>query len=82
MFHSGRDRYPVLILEIKPPSAFGSASKRREADEQLRQWFLLLHDHIEIPRLYGISAFGTRAALYQYISATGAVSTQDPNTLR
>ena len=64
------NRHPVFFIEITPPASFPYDSKREEADMQMRRRFRDLRHTLIIPRLYGISAFGTRLAFYEYDSAT------------
>jgi len=58
----GLNRHPVLLIEVKLPSAFRFASGRREADDQMQQRFLRLRHCVATPRHLGINAFGTRLA--------------------
>lgn len=60
----------MLFIEVKAPGSFTLNSKRKEADDQMRDRFLALRNSIVTPRLPGISAFGTRLAFYEYVSAT------------
>ncbi|KAF9784604.1 hypothetical protein BJ322DRAFT_1006903, partial [Thelephora terrestris] len=62
---------PVFIVEVKPPADFRLSSKRREADLRLRRCFLDITPDMEIPVLYGASAFGTKIAFYQYDKESG-----------
>jgi hypothetical protein len=64
------EKHPVLFIEIKPPSAFYVDSRREQADDQMREHFHKLRTKLTTPRLPGISAFGTRIALYEYTVAT------------
>jgi hypothetical protein len=64
------DRRPVFFLEIKPPVSLPNESKRQEADEQMRRKFKDLGPLSNIPTLYGVCAFGTRLAFYEYDQAT------------
>ncbi|KAJ3539693.1 hypothetical protein NM688_g6327 [Phlebia brevispora] len=57
---------PVFIVVIRPPSDFRLPSKRQKADCQLRQCFLDIAYDLKIPVLHGVSAFGTKIALYSY----------------
>ncbi|EDR00104.1 uncharacterized protein LACBIDRAFT_314669 [Laccaria bicolor S238N-H82] len=61
-------------LEVKPPGSFILDSKRKEADDHMRDHFRTLCNSVITPRLHGISAFGTRLAFYEYVSATTRVT--------
>ncbi|KAI0300334.1 hypothetical protein BC826DRAFT_950059 [Russula brevipes] len=65
---------PFEIILIKPPSSFHLDSKRKQADDQMRDRFRDLRANLVTPRLPAISAFGTRVAFYEYIAATNAVT--------
>jgi hypothetical protein len=76
------DKHPVLFILVKAPASFALYSKRKQADNQMRDRFLDLRHDLITPRLPGISAFGTRMAFYDYVAATnthtpGAISS-DP----
>jgi hypothetical protein len=64
------NRRPVFFLEIKDPVSLPYESRRQEADEQMRRKFKELGPLSEIPTLYGVCAFGTRLAFYEYDSVT------------
>ena len=64
------NKHPVLFIEVKSPRSFTLNSKRKEADDQMRDHFRALRNGVVTPRLPGISAFGTRLAFYEYVSAT------------
>ncbi|KIJ95071.1 hypothetical protein K443DRAFT_134537 [Laccaria amethystina LaAM-08-1] len=51
-------------IEVKPPGSFTLDSKRKEADDQMRDHFRTLRN----------SAFGTRLAFYEYVSATAQLT--------
>lgn len=59
-------QHPVLIIEIKSPANLPHASKREEADNQMRQRLQSLGRQLTIPVLHGISAFGTCLCFYTY----------------
>ena len=61
-------KVPVLFIEIKTYRAFDRPSPRKEADDQMRDGFLDFSGNIAIPKLYGISAFGTRFSVHEYTS--------------
>ncbi|KAF8063565.1 hypothetical protein FPV67DRAFT_1359789, partial [Lyophyllum atratum] len=55
----------VLVLAINPRSALGDKYRREEADEHMRATLKEEGSNV-FPRLYGISAFGTRIRVYCY----------------
>ncbi|KAJ3213805.1 hypothetical protein HK099_007178 [Clydaea vesicula] len=57
---------PIMFLEMKKTRDIHNISKRVDADEQMRERYTLLSKDVDIPILYGISAFGTRIAVYQF----------------
>ncbi|KIM29967.1 hypothetical protein M408DRAFT_66922, partial [Serendipita vermifera MAFF 305830] len=57
---------PVLLLEIKPPSWLHHTSLRASADKQIRKRFIDLFDLTTVPWLCGISALGTKFAVYEF----------------
>ena len=63
-------QHPIFFLQIKSPGLLADGSKRQEADEQMRRKFEELGPLLNIPTLYGVSAFGTRVAFYEYDRAT------------
>ena len=76
---------PVFIVQVKPPADFRLASKRREADLQLRQRVEDIAPDLKIPALHDVSAFGTRIAFYKYHLDSGRLElrniTPDPDVL-
>ena len=73
------DQHPVFFLEIKSPLSLPDELKRQEADEQMRRKFKELGPLLEIPKLYGVSAFGTRFAFYEYDRATRDIQPTQPD---
>ena len=67
-------KHPVFFIQVKPPSYFRFDSKRRQADDQMRDHFGDLRTELITPRLPGISAFGTRIAFYECTLATNALT--------
>ncbi|KAG1739829.1 uncharacterized protein EDB91DRAFT_1248586 [Suillus paluster] len=61
---------PVFFMEIQPPASFIYDSRREEADEQMRKYFMDFAGNPAIPILHGVSAFGTRLSFYECDSAT------------
>jgi hypothetical protein len=55
---------PVLIIELKDPSAILQISTRGEADDQIRKRMGDLAGHCPIPTLHAVSAMGTRLCFY------------------
>ncbi|KAI6124297.1 hypothetical protein EDD17DRAFT_1486880, partial [Pisolithus thermaeus] len=55
---------PVLILELKRPSALMNVSSRQAADQQIRERLLDLANSCPIRTLRAISAMGTRLSFY------------------
>jgi hypothetical protein len=68
------DKHPVLFIEVKAPASFVLDSKRKQADDQMRDLFRDLRHNLVTPRLPGISAFGTRMAFYEYVAATNTLT--------
>jgi len=68
------NNHPVLFIEIKAPASFVLDSRRRQADNQMRDHFLDLRHNLVTPRLPGISVFGTRLAFYEYVAATNKLT--------
>ena len=66
---------PVFFIDIKPFTDLGMRSIRREADTQMRERFFALIDrNLVIPKLYGVSAMGTRLAVYDYSKETNQLT--------
>jgi hypothetical protein len=61
---------PIFYLEIKPPLHYYDISTREAADTQMRDRVRELIGALQIPKLHGVSALGTRLAFYQYDAAT------------
>ena len=79
------NKHPVLFIEVKPPASFALDSKRKQADDQMRDRFRDLRHNLVTPRLPGISVFGTRMAFYEYVAATNTLTppaiVPDPDSL-
>lgn len=61
----------LFFIEIRTYLALEYGSLRNEVDEQMRDKFLeFSFENIAIPKLYGISALGTRFSVYEYTHAT------------
>ena len=66
---------PVFFLDVKPTLHTDDISTRKKADEQIREYFeSIVGQNLVIPKLYGISAIGTRFSVYNYDKATGILS--------
>jgi len=62
---------PVFFIEIKPFPHLDEISTREKADQQMRDQFVtIIGRNLVIPKLYGISAMGTRFSIYEYIQNT------------
>jgi len=60
---------PVFLVEIKTFVALELPSNRAAADNQMRAIFLdFSDDHLPQSKLIGLSAMGTRFAVYEYIT--------------
>ena len=65
---------PVFFIEVRPYSDLKGPTTRGDADERLRRQFReLVGGGIAIPRLYGVSAMGTRLSIYEYTKATNTL---------
>ncbi|KAJ3517648.1 hypothetical protein NLJ89_g376 [Agrocybe chaxingu] len=67
------NKHPVFFIEVKPRASFALDSKRKQADEQMRDHFRDVRRNVVTPRLPATSAFGTRLSFYEYTAATNAV---------
>ncbi|GLB39331.1 hypothetical protein LshimejAT787_0604930 [Lyophyllum shimeji] len=66
---------PVFFLEIKPFPHLETISTREKADAQMRERFnTIIGRNLVIPTLYGISAMGTRFAIYEYLKDTAMLN--------
>jgi hypothetical protein len=62
---------PVFFIEIKPFPHPDDISTREKADQQMRDRFVtIIGRNLVIPKLYGISAMGTRFSVYEYKKET------------
>ncbi|KIJ27500.1 hypothetical protein M422DRAFT_784871 [Sphaerobolus stellatus SS14] len=67
-------KVPVLFIEVKPFNHFEKDSTRAEADDQMRRKFRDFRSaSLPLPKLFGISALGTRFSVYEYIIETRAL---------
>ena len=85
MFTVELDQHPVFFIEVKAPAPFALDSKRKQADDQMRDRFRDLRHNLVTPRLPGVIAFGTRMAFYEYVAATNTLTphvvSPDPDSL-
>ncbi|KAH8987462.1 hypothetical protein EDB92DRAFT_1936077 [Lactarius akahatsu] len=79
------NKHPVFFIQVKPLATLSLDSKRKRADDQMRDHFRDLRHSLVTPRLPGVSAFGTRMAFYEYVVANNRVTPgaipPDPNIL-
>lgn len=62
---------PVLFIEIGTYLSFEKNFLRKEADDHMRDRFLeFSSESLSIPKLYGLSALGTRFSVYEYDKTT------------
>ncbi|KAF9447592.1 hypothetical protein P691DRAFT_671210 [Macrolepiota fuliginosa MF-IS2] len=54
----------VLFIDILPPTSLQKMWLRKEDDERMRGYMEQLADSTNLPKLYGISAHGTRLCYY------------------
>ncbi|KAI6034804.1 hypothetical protein EDC04DRAFT_2200344 [Pisolithus marmoratus] len=58
---------PILFVEVKPYITYNDAFAREEADDHMRHGFYhFVEESTPVPKLYGISALGTRFCVYEY----------------
>ena len=79
-------KVPVFLIEIKPYVYLQSYGRRSNALNQTRERFRELSlGNLPIPKLFGISAMGTRLSIYEYTKATNVLlppgTTPDPNVV-
>jgi hypothetical protein len=68
------NQHPVMFVQVKAPGTFINNSKRKGADEQIREHFCSLRHRLVTPHIPAVSAFGTRLAFYDYVAATKSVT--------
>ncbi|RPB26085.1 hypothetical protein L211DRAFT_821000 [Terfezia boudieri ATCC MYA-4762] len=61
IFIISRDGHPVLFVEVETIRSF---STHFNSDIQMHETFKVLFDDVRVPKLYGISAMGTRICVY------------------
>ncbi|KAJ7934874.1 hypothetical protein B0H13DRAFT_1591291, partial [Mycena leptocephala] len=66
----GNTKHPVCFIEIKPAGHLGQLATRGAADRQMRERFNHLVEGLIIPKLVGLSAIGSRFAVYEYNKAS------------
>ncbi|KAF8491305.1 hypothetical protein JB92DRAFT_2753236, partial [Gautieria morchelliformis] len=66
---------PGLPLQVKSYVAYNSDASRKDADDQMRERVLdFTAGSTPIPKLYGISALGTRFCVYEYNYASRSLT--------
>lgn len=77
------EKIPLFIVQVKTDVAYETPSSRKAADEHMRE---RIHDastylctNIQtkvytVPKLYGLSFFGTRFCVYEYTHSNGALT--------
>jgi hypothetical protein len=71
-----KQNIPFFIVQVMTDVAYEIPSSRKAADEQMRQ---NIHDastrlSSTIPKLYGLSFFGTRFCVYEYTHTSGVLT--------
>ncbi|KAF9008292.1 hypothetical protein BDQ17DRAFT_1349686 [Cyathus striatus] len=56
----------VFFVEIYVPTLLGDPHERKQADNEMRNRFRQLSGSLQIPKLYGMCAFGTHICFYSY----------------
>ena len=70
-------KFPVIIVQVMTNVAYETPSSRKAADEQMRE---SIHDASirldarAMPKLYGLSFFGTRFCVYEYTHSSGTLT--------
>ena len=72
-FVISHNQHPVFFVEMKPSGHIESNSARAEADTQMRERYEKLRDSVDIGKLYGMSAFGSKVCFYTYNRETGEI---------
>jgi hypothetical protein len=65
-----RRKHLVFFIEMKAPNHIDTISKRATADSQMRDRFRALEASLVIPKLYALSALGTRLCIYNFDKQT------------
>ncbi|KAI5797939.1 hypothetical protein DFH27DRAFT_625003, partial [Peziza echinospora] len=68
------NEHAVFFLEIKPSGHIQHNPSRAAADRQMREWFRILFDDVEIPILCGVSAIGTIFCIYTWNKETRRIT--------
>jgi hypothetical protein len=73
-----RRQVPVLFIQVQTYVAYDKDSARRTADVQMRERFsdFTCAGNLPIPKLYGLSVFGTRFCVYEYTPADRRLTPQ------
>jgi len=67
------DGHLVFFVEMKPSGHIRNSSARAAADEEMRERYEDLKDRIDIGKLYGMSALGSKVCFYKYDKDTGDI---------
>lgn len=71
----GKQKVPFLIVQVMTAVAYETPSSRKAADEQMRE---SIHDASTrlstMPKLHGLSFFGTRSCVYEYTHSSGTLT--------
>ncbi|KAF9447597.1 hypothetical protein P691DRAFT_782208 [Macrolepiota fuliginosa MF-IS2] len=65
---------PILFLNVNVPDDIAQTSEWEETDKLMRSYMLQMLKLMRIPKLYGISAYGTQVCFYVYDKNTGDIS--------
>ncbi|KAJ7481294.1 hypothetical protein B0H11DRAFT_2280223 [Mycena galericulata] len=66
----GNTKHPICFIEIKPAGHLQEMAARGAADRQMRDSVEHLVEALIIPKLIGLSAMGSRFAVYEYDQAS------------
>ncbi|KAF9008300.1 hypothetical protein BDQ17DRAFT_1301522 [Cyathus striatus] len=64
----------VFFVQIHAPTLLGDPHERKQADNEMRNRFRQFGGSLQIPKLYGMCAFGTHICFYSYDRDTGAIT--------
>ncbi|KAF7347064.1 RPN6-N domain-containing protein [Mycena venus] len=73
-FIHGNTKHPISFIEIKPAGHIHEKAARATADRQMRERFDRPIEGLVIPKLIGLSAIGSRFAVYEYDKASKELS--------
>jgi len=70
-----KQKCPVFFIEMNPFTHLDRLFTREKADAQMRaKFFALIDRNLVIPKLYGVSAIGTRLAIYEYLKESNQLT--------